>query len=280
MIEKQILTNQLVGWGLLVATSVMLVGCGGVPEDAHRQVQLELDEAKRAARFAKEDAETAVINLTKKIQEKEKEISEQKSQIDELQSELEKLRDEFEKYKEDYKVSVREKAPGTAIAKLTLPDGRVFSELKISKVTPIGISFIHSAGNAKLSFEELPVTMQKKYVYDIAEAAAYTNGQDASGTGQEGEKDEVVAISRENRGSLSRAEIEQERRILNARRESITSQMKKLEGQYRQEAMKNLQFRTRGQGTGSSLAGALKERLSHLAEYLKKVETRLADLES
>ena len=57
---------------------------------------------------------------------------------------------------------------------LPLPNGKTYSNYKISRVEPDGITISHSAGITKLFFHELPPEMQKQFNYDPAKAQQYS----------------------------------------------------------------------------------------------------------
>jgi hypothetical protein len=52
-------------------------------------------------------------------------------------------------------------------------DGKVFDGVSKLKVTPSGISFVHSGGAATVRFDQLPETIRQQAGYDPAKAAAY-----------------------------------------------------------------------------------------------------------
>jgi len=63
---------------------------------------------------------------------------------------------------------------GFAVAdNMTLPNGKTYTNYKVSRVEPDGITLTHSSGITKLFFWELPPELQQKYNYDPQKARTY-----------------------------------------------------------------------------------------------------------
>ena len=56
---------------------------------------------------------------------------------------------------------------------LTLSDGKVYSNVKVNRVEPDGITISHGSGITKVYFWELTADIQQKYSYDPAKAREY-----------------------------------------------------------------------------------------------------------
>src|SRR6266511_2238631 len=59
-------------------------------------------------------------------------------------------------------------------------DGKEYKNVKVSRVEPDGIVLISKSGISKVYFTELPKTVQDRFHYDAAQAAAYSAEQTAS----------------------------------------------------------------------------------------------------
>jgi len=63
------------------------------------------------------------------------------------------------------------------LAELVTLDGKFYQDVTIRKVEPDGLSILHKSGTAKVSFEQLPASMQEKYGYDAEAAAAHRKAE-------------------------------------------------------------------------------------------------------
>lgn len=61
----------------------------------------------------------------------------------------------------------------TSAEDLTLPNGKKFTNYRVTRVEPNGLTLTHSDGITKVFFWELPKELQTRYGYDPATAAAY-----------------------------------------------------------------------------------------------------------
>jgi thioredoxin 1 len=59
-------------------------------------------------------------------------------------------------------------------------DGKEYKNVKVSRVEPDGIVLISKSGISKVYFTELPKSVQERFHYDAAQAAAYSAEQTAS----------------------------------------------------------------------------------------------------
>ena len=59
-------------------------------------------------------------------------------------------------------------------------DGKEYKNVKVSRIEPDGIVLISKAGISKVYFTELPKSVQDRFHYDAAQAAAYSAEQTAS----------------------------------------------------------------------------------------------------
>jgi hypothetical protein len=58
---------------------------------------------------------------------------------------------------------------GQVIAKLETLKGDVYENVTIREVSPIGIAIRHDAGSRRVPFEELPLEMQRQFLFDPKE---------------------------------------------------------------------------------------------------------------
>lgn len=91
--------------------------------------------------------------------------------------------------------SVSLKAAGTnqlatnvdsTIPDLTTTTGKIYKRFEVLRIEPDGLNIMHSGGVAKVPFEELSDSIQKKYGYDPAKAAAKRHDVEAVITEQWG----------------------------------------------------------------------------------------------
>jgi hypothetical protein len=100
-----------------------------------------------------------------------------KSAEDQIELErIEKEREEQERKAESNDEEIRLKreearrqAVGQVIAKLETLKGDVYENVTIREVSPIGIAIRHDAGSRRVPFEELPLEMQRQFLFDPKE---------------------------------------------------------------------------------------------------------------
>jgi hypothetical protein len=100
-----------------------------------------------------------------------------KSAEDQIELErIEKEREEQERKAESNDEGIRLKreearrqAVGQVIAKLETLKGDVYENVTIREVSPIGIAIRHDAGSRRVPFEELPLEMQRQFLFDPKE---------------------------------------------------------------------------------------------------------------
>jgi hypothetical protein len=93
---------------------------------------------------------------------------------------LDEKNDEFEKYKNDYRGFVRTKAKGQTMERLETRNGKVFENVTIRDVNPVGMQIMHEGGFNRILFEDLPASLQDYYQFDAKqkdEALAKENSQ-------------------------------------------------------------------------------------------------------
>ena len=86
-----------------------------------------------------------------------------------LQGQLTAQLGEFEDYKTAYRTAVRGQAKGLEMDELRTRDGKVFTKVKINKVTAQAMHVQHADGITAIPYEMLPNDMQDLYQFDPAE---------------------------------------------------------------------------------------------------------------
>lgn len=89
------------------------------------------------------------------------------SQIDEAQKALEAIRKDFEEYKQQYRLSIRQRAPGMELDQLEI-DGKTFENIRIRALTEDSLTFLHSAGTMSVNLSQLKPEMQERFGYQAA----------------------------------------------------------------------------------------------------------------
>ncbi|MCB1224916.1 MAG: hypothetical protein KDK99_03805 [Verrucomicrobiales bacterium] len=111
---------------------------------------------------AKEDL--ARVQLQMRTLQKEREtIKEEKEklqqQLDEAKQNLDDVKGEFQTYKQQYKLSIRERAPGMSLGNLEIA-GREYRNVKIRELSEVQIAVMHDAGTASFAVADLPENIQ------------------------------------------------------------------------------------------------------------------------
>ena len=128
------------------------------------------------AKSAEEQIELERIEKEREEQErkaKEQEIAEkQRLERERLEREKEEERRKAESSDEEIRLKreeARRQAVGQVIAKLETLKGDVYENVTIREVSPIGIAIRHDAGSRRVPFEELPLEMQRQFLFDPKE---------------------------------------------------------------------------------------------------------------
>ena len=94
-------------------------------------------------------------------------IAKRSQEIEEIREEITKLKVDFEDYKNQYRAFVRNAAKGTEIDHLTTLSGETYTQVRIRKVTAIGMDIRHRDGFKRIGFEELPKEFQDHYQFEM-----------------------------------------------------------------------------------------------------------------
>ena len=97
----------------------------------------------------------------------------------------------------DQKQLLRDAAKGELVPEL-VTTYQTYQNIKITEVTPDGISFTFADGAAKIKFEDLSEAWRNRFQFDPAEAAAYRNADAARSTEVSQEVAQELAEQAEN----------------------------------------------------------------------------------
>ena len=117
------------------------------------RIEKEREEQERKAREL-ENAEKERLERERLEREKEEERRKAESNDEEIRLKREEA---------------RRQAVGQVIAKLETLKGDVYENVTIREVSPIGIAIRHDAGSRRVPFEELPLEMQRQFLFDPKE---------------------------------------------------------------------------------------------------------------
>jgi hypothetical protein len=116
-------------------------------EDELLQAQREEEQAQLEEARRKEE----------QAQLEEARRKEEQAQIDET-----RRKEEVQAQREE----VRLQAKGQKIDRLETLKGKVYEGVTINQVSPVGLSILHEAGTARIPFEDLPMDLQKRFMFD------------------------------------------------------------------------------------------------------------------
>ena len=99
---------------------------------------------------------------TIKLDKKKLDDDKAKAEADRVAAEkqLQDLKADFERYKVQYKLSMKQRAPGMKIDNFTTVEGKNYSDVVLKEITDAGIYFMHSGGIMRLEAKQLPSPMQ------------------------------------------------------------------------------------------------------------------------
>ena len=94
---------------------------------------------------------------------------------------------------------------------ITTRDGTAYKNAEITAVEWDGVRIVHSTGVAKIYFEEMPESLQKRYHYDASKIAAERRTRDEARRKDE-EKAAVLAAAQQREWDQIAARVEAEKR--------------------------------------------------------------------
>jgi len=71
-----------------------------------------------------------------------------------------------------YRDHVRAKAVGESYDEISTPLGKVYTNVRIREVTPLGVGISHSNGGARLGYRDMPDEWKKKFMFTAQEVAS------------------------------------------------------------------------------------------------------------
>lgn len=92
-------------------------------------------------------------------------------QIDSTQREIRRMEDEMASLRETWLADRRRNTAGRTLPTLTALNGRVFSQVRITRVTKAGVEFRHQRGAARLVAGDLPMDLRHEFGLDAAQSA-------------------------------------------------------------------------------------------------------------
>ncbi len=161
----------------------------------------ELTEAEILAKLEEEERRAEAEEERKKRERREKLLAEAKKRdLEELEARSKRKAEEARKQRESEsgtepdaaetaatdepdwndivaKRIARESMISTNMDKLVTTDGKKYREAQIKEATRTGIKIYHMTGIADIDYEKLQPELQKKFLYDPAEAAAARAGE-------------------------------------------------------------------------------------------------------
>ncbi|MEY5019047.1 MAG: hypothetical protein RLZ22_135 [Verrucomicrobiota bacterium] len=124
------------------------------------QEQIDLERIQKGKEEQEQKAKEQELAERERLErerlEREKEMEKRKAE-----AKMEELRARREK--------VRQQAVGQQIVKLETLKGDVYDNVIIREVSPVGISIRHDAGSRRVPFEQLPLEMQRQFLFDPEE---------------------------------------------------------------------------------------------------------------
>lgn len=85
--------------------------------------------------------------------------------------------EEIDNYKNAYRAAIRDKAKGLEMDELRTRDGKVFTKVKVNKVTAQAMHVQHAGGITAIPYEVLPDDMQDLYQFDPKEKELFLAGE-------------------------------------------------------------------------------------------------------
>lgn len=117
-------------------------------------------------------------------------IIELRSRKSELASSLPELRQGFDAYRKNYRDQAWSDAVGEEIESILLKSGRHFENVRITRVTPVGLEITHPHGTARIDAKELSREFRDRFQWD------------------DEERDKAIETERRNRERLARETAE------------------------------------------------------------------------
>ncbi len=89
-----------------------------------------------------------------------------------LEEEIARLGSEFATYRRQHRRQVWEEAKGETWPVLGLPNGKIYEEVAIRRISEVGAEFSHKTGMARIAAPDLPPDWQERFRWDDEERLA------------------------------------------------------------------------------------------------------------
>lgn len=154
---------------------------------------------------------------------------------------------EFEAYKDQYRTFVRGRAKGQTMERLVTRKGEVYQNVSLREVTAIGIQIMHTDGQKRIPFEELPDELQDRFQFDpkqksaaVAREAAERDKHESAVSVASAAENDKRAEQRQKEAEANQAKIIRSIAVMESRIESLALEIKSLEEAIPKESLKPL----------------------------------------
>lgn len=271
------------GFGLLFLLAFSDDGMGGMSIDAYLKKQTE-DLNASQARLQMYQSRVAglpkLVANAKKLDEATANNKSDQAKIVQLQEQVavsqEALTAEekvFEDYKNDYRRYIRRKVRGTRMDKLETTDGKVYQDVEIKSVSPIGVQIRHAGGLVGVDYEVLPTDMQDLLQFDEAQKKdalmeierAHATLSDAANQARQN-KEAEQELKRKEQKQQQIAEAIRNSRIGRSKLIQLDGEIQRLEKTLRVELARR---------KGLSRVGIIKKEIKEKEQMQRKIRAKL-----
>ena len=222
-----------------------------------------------------------------KLKKAREEIDTLLQEAEERQNKLDAIEKEFDQYKKDYKVSVRQKIIGRKIAQLETTK-RIYKDIVIKDVTPVGLRVTYSEGGGRIRFDELSEKLQMQLGYDEEEAAAHladeAERRAAVASKMAEAREDRISNQKETAKLMAKSDVATARRDIAKLKAWVNSahiRIRQLEGEAYSYDKKHRLARLRGRSSSWSVrADGKRKEASAMLNKIANAEQRIAELQS
>jgi hypothetical protein len=154
---------------------------------------------------------------------------------------------EFDAYKDQYRAFVRSRAKGQTMERLVTRKGVIYQNVSLREVTAIGIQIMHTDGQKRIPFEELPAEMQDRFQFDpnqksaaVARETAERDEHEAAVSVATTAESRKLAEQRQKEAEANQAKMIRSIAVMESRIESLSHEIKALEEAIPKESLKPL----------------------------------------
>ncbi len=158
--------------GILSCTSLAITlfagGCGhsGPTMEELEQRAARREAAKREALKMEEERQLAVESRQEEV-EKERLEEVKRAELRQEEAEVEaKSAEEAQAARREPAMAERLNLVGATFDTITTATGRVYRDVTVKQITDLEVRIIHETGVASIRFEDLPVSLREKFLYD------------------------------------------------------------------------------------------------------------------